>query len=438
MQQHGLTIIVPVSSGREGDLRTLLNAIGTDVDGNDYINFYKLSTVHFMRWVILPAQEIRGKPIGVQLVLSTNFDGNPEAHLAELIAVAPKGIAAIYDCCQGFPIKGDAKSKLAFFMAHSVKNAAFYGGTVGRSVGQIQAEKRLYEGIQNHLQQSNPSQNWSETAPEKLRKQLTETLQAKSDFAWTRTAYQAPFLQRYGRVVLASVLGLALVLTTALLFWQPKLTAIAFAVLALIPMGWYLILRNKEGIDKRNFVPAARNVERIADLNAREDFRIQNQITHLVEIKEGMFRLWTLRFILGAINLLARTFYNRGNLAGIPSIHFARWAVIDGGRRLLFFSNFDGSWESYLGDFIDKAAIGLTGVWSNTVGFPPTEKLIFSGARNSGDFKAWVREKQLETQVWFSAYKTLSVQNINNNTQIRKGMLGEMNAEQSMAWLQKL
>ena len=33
---------------------------------------------------------------------------------------------------------------------------------------------------------------------------------------------------------------------------------------------------------------------------------------------------------------------------------------------LLFLSNYGGSWESYLEDFITKAHTGLTGVWSNT------------------------------------------------------------------------
>ena len=54
--------------------------------------------------------------------------------------------------------------------------------------------------------------------------------------------------------------------------------------------------------------------------------------------------------------------------------------MIDNGRRLLFLSNFDGSWENYLDDFIDKASIGLTGVWSNTLKFPRTYFLVLGGA----------------------------------------------------------
>ena len=39
-------------------------------------------------------------------------------------------------------------------------------------------------------------------------------------------------------------------------------------------------------------------------------------------------------------------------------------------------SNFDGTWERYLEDFIELAYPGLNGIWSNTVGFPKTRDLF--------------------------------------------------------------
>jgi len=128
----------------------------------------------------------------------------------------------------------------------------------------------------------------------------------------------------------------------------------------------------------------------------------------------------------------------RGTLGGIPTIHFARWVVLDGGRRLLFFSNFDGSWENYLGDFIDKAAPGLTAVWSNTVGCPRSEKLVGGGARDEQRFKSWTRDHQIFTQVWYSAYKELTVDNINNNSKVREGLYGRLGPEATKEWLARL
>ena len=124
-----------------------------------------------------------------------------------------------------------------------------------------------------------------------------------------------------------------------------------------------------------------------------------------------------------------------GQLSGIPSIHFAHWAMIDNGRRLLFLSNYDGSWENYLDDFIDKASTGLTGIWSNTVGFPPTRFLVFAGARNGPWFKAWARNQQTYTAVWYSAYKNLTVNIIDNNSAICEGLVLPLAGAAVKEWL---
>ncbi len=73
--------------------------------------------------------------------------------------------------------------------------------------------------------------------------------------------------------------------------------------------------------------------------------------------------------------------------------------MIDDGRRLLFLTNYDGSWENYLDDFIDKAALGLTGIWSNTLNFPRTRFLVLGGARDEKRFKAIARKTQAYTNV---------------------------------------
>lgn len=438
MRQHGMTIIVPIVEGKERELRTLLNRIGTDIDENGVINFYSLSRVHFMRWAILPGKTIDTQRVPDQLVLSTNFDGNPRKHLWNFVQEAREGIIQIYRHCVGFPKDEDPLSVVQFLKKHQVPNAAFYVGTVGRTVKQIHLENELRYFIQDYLQESNPSQDWTDRSPEDLQKEIAGAVAQEPRFADLLKTQRFPFLYRFGRMMWGAIGIFLLAILVVGAIFLTKLMLIAVGVGALLLGIWYARLRMHEKRDSSEFEPSEMDPARLADLYEREDFRIQNQITHLVDIKPGFFRPNTLRFVLWAINLLARTLYNRGNLGGIPSIHFARWAIIDGGKRLLFFSNFDGSWESYLGEFIDRAAAGLTGVWCNTEGFPPTNKLIFQGSRNSGDFKAWVRSKQIETQVWFSAYKTLTVQNINNNTAIRNGLTAKMSTHEINTWLQRL
>ena len=167
-----------------------------------------------------------------------------------------------------------------------------------------------------------------------------------------------------------------------------------------------------------------------------EDRIVQNQITTISYIKKPLwFRRRVLQWVLATVNLAARFIETQGSLSGIPSIHFARWVVIDNHRRLLFFSNFDGSWESYLGDFVDKAFKGLTGIWSNTVGFPRTIGLRGGGALDEQRFKALARASQVVTHFWYSAYKHLTVLDINNNSRLRQGLYSDLDDDQACAWL---
>jgi hypothetical protein len=175
-------------------------------------------------------------------------------------------------------------------------------------------------------------------------------------------------------------------------------------------------------------------------LGAREDLGVQNHMASVTRIKDGWLRLGVLRLVLWVLNLVARAAANKGSLGGIPSIHFARWVVLPD-RRLLFLSNFDGSWESYLNDFIDLAAGALSAVWSNTandVGFPATRWLVQGGARQADRFKSYARSSMVPASVWWSAYPELSASNIGNNMQLRAGLSAVLDLPASEAWLRRL
>ena len=121
---------------------------------------------------------------------------------------------------------------------------------------------------------------------------------------------------------------------------------------------------------------------------------------------------------------------------GIPTIHFARWVLFDDNKRVLFFSNFDGSWQQYLGDFIDQSGWGLTGIFSNTKVFPKTKFLLTGGAYDEEHFLAWSRDSELPTQIWYSAYPSLSIKNVNNNSRIRSKLFQNLSEKQAKEFLQ--
>jgi len=65
--------------------------------------------------------------------------------------------------------------------------------------------------------------------------------------------------------------------------------------------------------------------------------------------------------------------------------------------------------------------------------------LVGKGATDEERFKAWTRAHQIPTQVWYSAYPTLTVANILNNrkicAQLRRGITHEYQARE---WLKRL
>ena len=125
----------------------------------------------------------------------------------------------------------------------------------------------------------------------------------------------------------------------------------------------------------------------------------------------------------------------------MQTIHFARWVLLERQEPALFFaSNYDGSLESYMDDFINKVAWGINVVFSNGVGFPRRDWLIKRGARNEGRLQApTLRRHQLPTEVWYKAYPGLSVVDLERNTRIRKGVERRAATDrEARAWLSLL
>jgi hypothetical protein len=178
--------------------------------------------------------------------------------------------------------------------------------------------------------------------------------------------------------------------------------------------------------------------ELVQELAALEDHLVHNPFTAIGFVKPGLFRRLTLTAVLMGINYVTRHVFNRGNLAGVKTIHFARWVFLDDKRRVIFASNYDGSLESYMDDFIDKVAWGLNAVFSNGVGYPRTRWLVLDGATDELAFKKFLRSYQVPTQLWYSAYDRLTNANIANNAAIRAGLTGPMSEEEAQRWLRRL
>jgi hypothetical protein len=244
-----------------------------------------------------------------------------------------------------------------------------------------------------------------------------------------------------------------------LIHWSMMITAyVLIGALALYSLGLVLfgIVRVRELLDERKYAdPAA--LEARAVINARKyereeggNNRFQNHLASLTRVKPGLVHAVALRATLFVINLLSRFWFNVGTLGNIPTILSARWVLIDGGRRLLFLDNYGGAWDSYLNEFIDMEAVkGLNAIWTNTFvevegrqdrcySFPETRFYFWKGAQAEQPFKAYVRESQIETIVWYSAYPTLSVVNVNTSTDVRQSLSNPLTPYQIDAVVQNL
>jgi hypothetical protein len=226
------------------------------------------------------------------------------------------------------------------------------------------------------------------------------------------------------------------------LFWRAKelihLAASALVLAVALPVAvvllpvFALILR----IHERREQPSTRVPDRahVDELAALEDVVVQNQFTAVGFVKLGLFRRYTVTLVLWLLELSARHVYKKGSLAGIRTIHFARWVFLDDRRRLIFVSNYDGSLESYMDDFIDKVAWGLNAAFSNGDGYPRTRWLLFGGAKDERAFKNYLRDHQIETQLWYSAHAELTAVNITTNSEIRRGLATDMSDVEAQRW----
>ena len=183
--------------------------------------------------------------------------------------------------------------------------------------------------------------------------------------------------------------------------------------------------------------PAARGELRDPDSRIGGTAVAQNHLFAISDMKPGLFRRLTLRLAFWVIATFAERIFRPGFLGQIGTIHAARWVLLPRTGQLLFFSNYGGSWESYLEDFITKAHAGLTGVWSNTAGFPRTANLFMQGATDGDRFKRWARCQQRPTRAWYSAYPHLNTARIRVNAAIRQGLTRAVTATESEAldWL---
>ncbi len=418
---HALTILAELAPDRARDLPAILDEIATALRGRD-----DLPDTHFMRLVIVDDARAELAPV---LAWESNYDGPLADYLVAVFAAVPQ-LDAAFACCAGYPPAGraDHDAWRRWVHARTHRSAAFYAGYRGVPRRQVVNDAELHDALRAAVDRERST--LGHESPAQVQAQLVASVRAARPDLDT-----SPPTSDTVRWLVAKLLAALLLLALS-------------PLLLVIAIPWYLLLRHREATDVPDHDP--RPVYDDKDHHASEDADgvTQNALTHLVDIKPGWFRLFTAWTVLSVIDLAAAAIFVHGNLGGITDIHFARWVIVLDHRhgvpharrrhRLLFFSNYDGSWESYLGEFVDRASSGLTGVWSNGVGFPRTRNLVQEGSRDEEAFKSWARRNQVHTEVWWTGVPTSTVQNVRDDIALRRGFAHLGDDEAARAWLELL
>jgi hypothetical protein len=431
MGQETLTVVARVQD--TGQLKGALASLSPSMFADPRLG------IHFARIVFLPAEVGGAPPSGAPplapwLVLESNFDtdvGDAEAarlgHLELLATHIESPLRAAFRACAGFPKGGGVADLVGFLSGALLPSTASYEGHANRDLARIALERRLRDVVLAFLETA-PS-----APPFELFTRVRNHVRSSADPKLAGLDLDAPAPAVPDPVVRAEDLR------DRLWPWA-KNAAPSLPILPRIPqiLAWqahdttYDLRAQQEAwttSDKQRFVA-------IADT---EDRGVQNALTHVVPLRTGRGREDVLKAAHAYIDRMSwKYFVDVGELGGIPSIHFAKWLLIDEGARLLFLSNYDGSWESYLGDFVDQAALGLNLAWSCTSNYPKTNVLAFGGADDEETFKAWGRAHQVPTQVFYSAYSDLCLAAINNNTWIRQRLHDARDGGDLDAWFRRL
>ena len=427
--QFHFMVVAPVPAAGIEELRSLLlsmNTVGGDADpANSVFPFGEFSRLHFARFVILSDRTMAdiaayGLPAPgypTYLAFLGEFDGPGEDIFEEFAERAGAGLTQIFSCCEGFSAWRDIAG---WMRAHDVPVSAMYINQLGRTILSVRENVALYNALENYIVEHDAALPVQSAAGifAQLKRFVSGEVQQRR-LSLTPEEPTPPAWQLKQILHLICVPIVLLLLTPLLLLLSPLI----------IFLLWHHESKDTE-------IAPRIDLEHANALAAIEDRDTTNQFSAFGSIKPGPFRQWLLIFVLWIIQYTTQHIYHRGRLARVSTIHFARWVWIDGHKRLFFASNYDGSLEAYMDDFINKVSFGLNAVFSNGIGYPSSRWLIARGAKDEQKFKYYIRRHQLPTEVWYNAHPGLSAYAMQRNEAIRQGIeRGSMTEAEASAWL---
>jgi hypothetical protein len=426
--QSSFMVLAPIEPSREGELRELLASMnegpGHVNANNDLIPFAKFDRLHFARLLILDDKTtadvevygLRRKPYPLYLTFLGDIDGNENVFLKDLTELAANGLRRLFSYCQGF---GDDTDLLRWIKKHRRPSIANYVNWRGRTVRRIREEAALQEAIESHL---NREISLRDLSAQEIHANVAQFVREEKTSGRLKLSEESPTPPGWwirNSLHLAAMPLLVLLLSPLLVVLAP----------------YYLIrLRQLERTDPELCPTVDQGYTE--ELSQGEDHFVTNQFSAMGSLKPGLVRLLTTVGVLSTVDYAARHIVRPGRLGRIRTIHFARWVFLDGTKRMIFCSNYDGSVESYMDDFINKTGFGLNASFSNGIGYPTTNWLVLDGCGDERKYVEYLRRHTLPTQVWYKAYPGLTAIDLERNSRLRQGLeLSSLSEQQANEWV---
>ncbi|NET47376.1 MAG: hypothetical protein F6K09_01360 [Merismopedia sp. SIO2A8] len=400
MARQPLTVIAKIKPNQEEPLRTVLEAIASDLSNNPYLKIGQSLKTHFLRMALITDPDN-----GPRLLVTGTYDGRLSGYLDELARLGPE-MDEIWNKCEGYQGRS---SFPAFIEAQSLKAQSVFIAVRQETVANVRTRIAVREKLEQILDGNAiaPSLETDQSKP--FLNRLFGLQRAPS--VWRLVGLTGLRLWLFMGQVLSSIVdalrrgALALVLFLGRILGAPEQRRIT---------GQYI------GVD----VDHARTRTLFRD----ELVEGTNHLHLLSTVRSG--RLLRLRIVLFLADLTFRFLFPPGFLADIRTIHFAHWVLVDEGKRLLFVTHYDNSFDNYLGDFADRAETGLNSIWNNVEGYP-----IAGGADLVG-FKQFFRnDQQLPSQVFYRAYPNVSVQNRIRDRDLTQTLADALDPQAVEEWL---
>ncbi|MFL6843966.1 MAG: hypothetical protein ACJ8ER_03700 [Allosphingosinicella sp.] len=422
--QNDFTIAAPLRAGARPAIDALIESMATapglaDPD-NEILPFARFPKIHFARVLLLDDNSLADRtyfpnlyfPCPVRLALLVTCDGPAQAQIDEMIAVAGEGLRRLFSHCEGLDEGTDLRR---WIHANRLRSQTFYMNWPGRTVLQSLEEKVLHEVLREELAALPPG-------PCRETKQKLREAVARRGVKLTPEA-PTPLGRWIANLVdLIGVPIIILLLTPFIILASP------------------LIAIKLRRLEKANPVIAPHTTpERIAMLSRYEENDVTNPFSAMGSVQPGLFRRWLASYLLWVIDWAVRHLAAHGKLSRVRTIHCARWIFCDDKKRLYFASDYDGSHEAYMDDFVNKVAFGLNLSFSHAIGIPKTRWLLWGGANNENDWKPFLRHHELPTPVWYKAYPGLTCQDLARNARLRKGLESDRDDDRAIRrWLAEI